>query len=153
MDIVKWNRDSLDPFRELNRIQDEINRIFNFPRIQETEGIFDRAFSPAIDVVENADNYTVRCDLPGVDQKNLRVSVEGDVLTIKGEKKYEKKEKDKDARYYRNELWEGSFQRTLSLPAGVDANKVDAELKDGVLTVTLPKKEEHKPRQITVKSV
>lgn len=150
MALVKWNRDVTDPFRELDRIHDEINRIFDFPRFSGTEGIFDRAVSPALDVMENSDNYVVRCDLPGVDQKNLEVSVEGDVLTIKGEKKYEKREKD--ARYYRNELWEGSFQRTLSLPAGVDSDKVDAELKDGVLTITLPKKEEHKPKQITVKA-
>ena len=150
MDLVKWNRDIADPFKELDRIQDEINRIFDFPRFSESEGIFDRAGSPALDVVENTDNYIVRCDLPGVEQKNLEVSVEGDVLTIKGEKKYEKKEKD--ARYYRNELWEGSFQRTLSLPVGVDTEKVDAELKDGILTITLPKKEEHKPKQITVKA-
>ena len=150
MDLVKWNRDVGNPFRDLDRIQDEINRIFDFPKFSESEGIFDRAVSPALDVVENSDNYVVRCDLPGVDQKNVEVFVEGDVLTIKGEKKYEKR--DKDARYYRNELWEGSFQRTLSLPVGVDPDKVDAELKDGVLTITLIKKEGRKPKQITEKA-
>ena len=82
MDLVKWNRDIADPFKELDRIQDEINRIFDFPRFSESEGIFDRAVSPALDVVENTDNYIVRCDLPGVEQKNLEVSVEGDVLTL-----------------------------------------------------------------------
>ena len=150
MDLVKWNRDVMDTFKELDRIQDEINRLFDFPRLIETEGIFDRTFSPAVDVVEHADDYTVICDLPGVDPKDLQVSVEGDVLTIKGEKKYETKEKD--AKYYRNELFEGSFQRTLSLPYGVDADKVDARLKDGVLTIVLPKKEEVKPKQIEIKT-
>ncbi len=150
MDLVRWDRDIMDPFAELDRIQEEINKIFDFPRLMEREGIFDRSFSPAIDIIENADNYTVICDLPGVDPKDLEVSVEGEVLTIKGEKKYEKK--DKDAKYFRNELWEGSFQRTLSLPVGVDTEKVDATLKDGVLTVVLPKKEEVKPKQIAIKA-
>jgi len=88
------------------------------------------------------------CELPGIDLKDINVSITSNVLTIKGVKKVEKEEKKE--KYYRKESRSGSFQRTLSLPTAVDAEKIAAELKNGILTITLPKREEEKPKQITV---
>jgi HSP20 family protein len=99
--------------------------------------------------VENADSYGVLCDLPGTDIKDLEISVADNVLTIKGEKKKEKK--GEDSSVFLEEMTSGRFQRTLSLPLPIDPEKVEAVLKDGVLKIILPKKEEVKPRQVTVK--
>jgi len=87
-------------------------------------GLFDRTISPAIDVVEHPDRFTVECDLPGIEQKDIDISIATGVLTIKGEKKGEKV--SEKAKVYRKETWEGSFQRTISLPATVDSDKVEA---------------------------
>jgi len=92
----------------------------------------------------------VRCDLPGVKLDDLELTVASGVLTLKGEKKLP--ERNERSRVYREEIWAGRFQRTISLPGEVDAEKVTADLADGVLAVALPKREESKPRQITVKS-
>jgi HSP20 family protein len=144
MNIVRRNRNNVwDPVGELDRIRREIDEMFD-PAARRffSDGLFDREFSPAMDVVENEDGFLVSVDLPGVDRKDLEISVADNVLTIKGEKK--------ESKLYRKETWEGSFQRTLSLPHGVDANKIDAKMRDGVLAISLPKKEEAKPKQIAV---
>lgn len=148
MALVRF-RDRFDPAQELDRLQGEINKLFDLDWDEgQNTGLFDRTISPAIDVVENDDAFTVYCNLPGVNEKDVDVSIADNVLTIKGEKQaYAKGEKTK---VYRREDWNGSFQRTLSLPKGVDAEKIAAELKDGVLSVTLPKLEEVKPKQIKV---
>jgi HSP20 family protein len=117
-------------------------------RLPATTGLFDRPVSPAIDIVENPGDFKVICELPGIDLKDINVSITANVLTLKGEKKVETEEKR--GKYYRKESRSGSFQRTLSLPSSVDAEKVSAELKNGILTITLPKREEEKPKQITV---
>jgi HSP20 family protein len=149
MAIIKWKRDDLyNPWSELDRLQDEINDLFDLDRLPSTSGLFDRPVSPAIDIVENADAFEVLCELPGIDLKDINVSITSNVLTIKGVKKVEKEEKKE--KYYRKESRSGSFQRTLSLPTAVDAEKIAAELKNGILTITLPKREEEKPKQITV---
>ncbi len=137
-----------DPMSEFDRLQEEINKLFNFDRIGDSSGLFDRRTSPALDLVENADDFVITCDLPGIDPKDLEVSIANNVLTVKGEKKEEKE--SKDAKVYRKESWAGTFQRTVSLPHTVDPNKINAELKNGVLKVTLGKKEEVKPKQIAV---
>ena len=148
MDLIKWKPSELfDPIAEFDRIREEFDRLFGMePMIT---GLFDRVKSPAIDLVENDDAFVVTCDLPGVDLKDLEVSIANNVLTIKGEKKDTREVKD--AKVYRQESWFGSFQRTLSLPNTVDPEKIEAVMKDGVLKVTLPKKEEVKPKQIAVK--
>lgn len=152
MDIVRRSRGGLwDPIGELDRIRHEIddmfdpgtNRFFSPGR-----GIFDRDVSPALDVIERENDYLVSVDLPGVDQKELDVSIADNVLTIKGEKK--SKHEEKSGKVYRNETWAGSFQRTVSLPHGVDPGAISATMHDGVLEVTLPKREDAKPRQITI---
>lgn len=150
MNIVRRRPNNVwDPVGELDRIRHEIDDLFD-PTARRffSDGLFDREFSPAMDVVENPDGYLVSMDLPGVDRKDLEISVADNVLTIKGEKKDGRE--DTDSKFYRKESWEGSFQRTLSLPHGVDSSKIDAKMKDGVLAVSLPKREEAKPKQIAV---
>ncbi len=150
MALIRWKNDVFNPLAEFDQLQDEINRVFSYNRNPVNQGIFDRMVSPAIDVVEDKDGFTVLCDLPGVKLEELDISVAQDVLTIKGEKAAE--ETGEKKKVYKKETWEGSFQRTLSLPSSVDSSKVEASFKDGVLKVTLPKREEVKPKQISIKA-
>ena len=150
MNIVRRSRNSMwDPVGELDRIRREIDDMFDpASRRFFSDGLFDREFSPALDVVENKDAFLVSVDLPGIDKKDLELSVADNVLTIKGEKRDSREQKE--GKVFRKESWEGSFQRTLSLPHGVDAEKIDAKMHDGVLAISLPKREEAKPKQIAV---
>jgi HSP20 family protein len=112
------------------------------------------AFStPAVDMTEDDKAYKITAEVPGLDEKNIDVAVSGDMLTLKGEKHYEKDEKDKN--HYMSERAYGSFQRTFELPDGIDRDKIAAELSKGVLTITLPKTAEaQKPqKKIEVKAV
>ena len=104
---------------------------------------------PPIDLSETADKIIIKAEIPGIDPKEIDISIQGDTLTIKGEKKEEKEEKGKN--YYRMERRYGSFSRSVDLPNSVNPNKVSAEYKNGVLEINLQKKEEVKPTQITVK--
>lgn len=156
MAILKWRRasspdiaGSMDAYDALERFQDEMDRWLGWSRYPETTGLFDRSVYPALDVVETADGCTVWADVPGLDKKDLDLSLTANVLTLKGEKKAVKEGKDR-TRSFRDETWTGSFQRSVSLPATVDTNKVTAEFQDGVLKVVFAKKAEHKPRQIPV---
>ena len=108
--------------------------------------------APAVDIVEKDNAYEITADLPGIDEKNVEVQVSNGNLTIKGEKREEKEEKKKD--YYLQERHFGSFERTFGVPEGVDADKIEANFKKGVLTVTLPKKADaQKPaKKIDVKA-
>jgi HSP20 family protein len=137
-----------DPVAELSRIRRDLDEMFDSPGLGRfNEGLFERDFSPSLDVVEANDEYLVQVDLPGVAKKDLDISVADNVLTIKGEKH---ESNEKNGKVYRKETWAGTFQRTISLPHGVDSTKIDARMQDGVLTITLPKREEAKPRQIAV---
>jgi HSP20 family protein len=151
MAMIRWSNDLYNPFSEFDQLQDQVNKLFNGARGFESRGLFDRTVSPAVDVTEDKDGFTVYCDLPGISNEELDINVAKDILTIKGEKK-ESHKKDKEAKTYRKETWEGKFQRTLALPASVDTDKTDATLKNGILTIRLPKREEVKPKQITVKA-
>ena len=108
-------------------------------------------FTPRVDVTEDNENLYVEADIPGVDKKDVKVSVVGDILTISGEKKKELKDENKN--YYRLERTSGSFSRSFTLPAEIHTDKIGAEFKDGVLKVTLPKTEEAKvvEKQIEIK--
>jgi len=138
----------MDPVQGLERLQREINRLFDFPRSAESRGLFDRTVSPALDVVETADRFVVQVDLPGIDARDIDISVAGNVLTLKGERRA----RGHKGEVYRKETWEGSFQRTLSLPAAVDPDRVSASFKEGVLEVSIGKREEARPRRIAVKA-
>jgi len=152
MDIVRRGTGGLwDPIGELDRIRREIDEMFDPTAsrfFSPDRGIFDREVSPALDVVERENDFLVSVDLPGVDEKDLDITVANNVLTLKGEKKDSRE--SKEGKVYRKESWEGSFQRTVSLPAGISVDKISARMHDGVLEVTVPKTEEAKPRQITV---
>lgn len=147
MNFLMRNRDlSLDPVDEIDRLQRELNRWFDTGF--DNMGLFDRSLTPALDLVESADGYTLQVDLPGVERKDIALTVENNVLTVEGEKKASVDHDKKH--FFRRETWSGSFRRTVSLPIAADSENVKAEFKNGVLTVNVGKKEELKPRQIAV---
>jgi len=142
--------------REVDRLFEDFDRGFwRFPSrsLFDIEPFWRRGVAaPAVDIVEREKDYQVAAELPGMEEKDIEVKVTDDVMTIKGEKKAEKEEKKKD--YYLSERHYGAFQRSFSLPDGVDADKIEASFKKGVLTVTLPKKPEAiKPeRKVEIKA-
>ena len=142
MALVRWRND-------FGSLQREINELFNLDLYQGSPGLFDRNSSPTVDIIENGASFTVKCELPGVNLEDLDLSISSNVVSIKGEKI--DTQKDNEMKYYRRESKYGSFQRTISLPKDVDNSKIDAILSDGVLTLTLPKKEEVKTKSIKVK--
>jgi HSP20 family protein len=150
MALIRWYDRNLEPAGTFDWLQRQINDLFDSPGFPETQGLFDRRISPAIDVIELPDSFTVECDLPGIDQKDIDISIASGVLTIKGEKKAEQISDRR--KIYKKETWEGSFQRTISLPSSVSADKVEASFNNGVLKVTLPKREEDKTRRIELKA-
>ncbi|MFO8064864.1 MAG: Hsp20/alpha crystallin family protein [Spirochaetota bacterium] len=148
MNLVRRRDDRRNRPMEVDRLRDEINRLFDDDWFGGS--MFDGALAPRMDVQDSDDQVLVTAELPGVDIKDVDVSVSGNVLTIKGEKKDEHKEENGD--YYHRERWSGSFQRSLTLPDAIDPDKVEAEMKEGVLRITFPKREEVKPKQINVKA-
>ncbi len=144
-----WN--VISPFQELENLQREMNRLFDltFPRLGETDTtLLGGQWAPAIDIYDSKDNVVVKADLPGLKKDDIEVLIQDNILTIKGEKKQEREVKEED--YIRSERFYGSFHRSISLPSEVDGSKVKAVFKDGVLELTLPKKEEAKPKQIKI---
>ena len=146
MAIVRWQTEP-NPFRDLDRLRGEIDRVFS-DFGTETEPFFSRAY-PAVNLSEDADHLYVRAELPGVRPEDLDVSVVEGRLTIRGERKVAATESKAD--YHRREREGGIFRRVMRLPERVDPSRVSAGMKNGVLTVTLPKREESKPRKISVK--
>ncbi|MGB9594877.1 MAG: Hsp20/alpha crystallin family protein [Candidatus Poribacteria bacterium] len=146
MSIMKWR-----PSREIAAIRDEMDRLFdeffNFVPGRRRE-LLEGEWLPSIDVAETDDDVVVTAELPGVKQDDVSISVLNDVLTLKGEKKEEKEIKKEN--YHRIERSYGSFQRSINLPTGVQADKAKATYKDGVLTVTIPKAESAKPKSIKI---
>jgi HSP20 family protein len=130
----------------LTDLREEIDRFFESPVARTSEFL---GWTPAFDVYEEKDGYVVKAELPGMKKEDINVSIEDGELVISGERKSETK--GEGAEVYRAERYFGKFQRTVSLPATVSTKDVRAEYKDGVLTVTLPKSEEAKPKQIEVK--
>jgi HSP20 family protein len=113
------------------------------------DGSFGNFWSPAVDIREHEDAYLVEVELPGLTKDDVKITMENNILTIQGEKKHEKEEKRGD--YHRTERVYGSFQRSFTLPSSVKNDKIEAQYKNGILTVTLPKVEEAKPKAIEVK--
>lgn len=151
MSLVRWTpRSELwDPFAGLADLQEEMNRLFDLSFRRLGRASWEGTFLPVIDVIEQKDNYIVKAELPGLTKDDVSVTLQDNYLTIKGEKKHEAE--TKDANYYRRERLYGAFCRTIELPTTVDAKKIEAQFKDGVLSVKLPKTEEAKPKQIEVK--
>jgi len=146
MPLVPWRPLS----EELESFRREINRLFEdfFGRGPETRIRPAEAWTPCVDVAETEDSFIVTAEVPGMSKDDIKISLSGNVLTLRGEKKEEKEEKERN--YHRVERRFGSFTRSFTLPADIDASKVKAAYKDGVLKITLPKKEEVKPKEIAV---
>lgn len=140
-----------EPYRLLGRAGD-FNRLLSgfFPRMDDEETTAGYDWSPAVDIKEEDNRYLIHADVPGIKPEDIDVSMEDGVLTIKGERKFDKEE-DKEG-YKRIERVRGSFYRRFSLPDTADQNKVSAHCKDGVLEVTIEKQEKLQPKKITVKS-
>jgi len=151
MAILRWKPGTFgwhrDPFAELESLHREMNRLMDSVG-GAWRGLSGAGVFPALNVSEDGDNIYVRAELPGVSAKELAISVHDNNLVIKGERKIAAE--GKGVSYHRREREAGTFQRVISLPAQVDAAKVTAVCKNGVLTVTLPKAPEAKPRQISV---
>ncbi len=142
-----------EPFRDLVSVQDRLNRIFDEAfsgtgRGSDDERALGGSWAPAVDIFEHEGDLVLKAELPGVDPKDVDVHVENNVLTLRGERKLESEVKREQ--YHRVERAYGSFSRSFTLPNVVDTDKIKAEYKDGVLRVTLPQREEAKPKQITV---
>jgi HSP20 family protein len=145
--LIPWS-----PFRELEEMERRFDEVFGRsfpPSIWRRLPMEQMAWAPAVDVFEKGDKLVVKAEVPGMKEDDIHVSVEGDMLTIRGEKKTESEVKDED--YYRCERSYGSFFRSVALPSTVDASKIEADYEDGVLEVTLPKKPEVKPKKVAVK--
>ena len=146
MNIVKY-----DPFRELRSLQEEMNRMFNVgvSRAGSQEDIFKWAWSPSVDIFENEDKITLEAELAGMKPEDVEVSIENNVITLKGERNFEKNEKTEN--YHRVERSYGSFTRSFNLPRTVVSDEVEASFENGILRVVLPKREEAKARKIEIK--
>ena len=140
--LTRW-----DPFAEIARLQDQMFRGVARSANDVDDGA---AFAPLVDVLEEKDAFVVKAELPGVKPEDVNVTVENDVLTLRGERKLEKKD-ERDG-YRRIERSYGTFTRSFALPKTVDAQNVDAQLADGVLTVRIPKKAAPEPRRVEVKA-
>ena len=143
--ITRW-----DPFREFTTVQDRLNRLFreSYGPEGREESLTSSSFAPPVDVYEDEHNVTLKIEVPGIDEKDIDVRIENNVLTVHGERKFEKEEKEENFR--RVERQYGSFTRTFTLPTTVDAEKVSANYDKGILKIALPKKAEAKPKQIKV---
>jgi HSP20 family protein len=145
MTLIRWR-----PMRQMENIQDEVNRVFDsfFSTPMRRRGEDMGAWLPDVDIVEDKDRIDVQVDLPGMEKDDIKVSVEDNILTIKGERKSFKEEKDKT--YHQVERTYGKFTRSFSLPSTVDGSKIKANYKNGVLKIELPKTEAVKPKEIPV---
>jgi len=146
MAIVRWS-----PFRDLMGIQQEVNRLFDDLMTRRAEaGMEGAVWVPAVDVAETEEFIKVKVEAPGVAKEDFKISVQNNVLTVRGERKMEKETSEEN--YHRVERVYGSFFRAIELPSAVQTDKVSANYKDGVLTITLPKSEEAKPKEIAVEA-
>ena len=143
MAIVRW-----DPFRDLMDIQNQMNRIFSQYGGGNREEAVATNFVPPVDVYEDQNGITLKLEVPGIDEKDINVQLENNVLTVSGERKFEKEEKEEN--FHRVERRYGSFTRSFTLPNTVDNENVQADYDKGVLKIHLNKRAEAKPKQIKV---
>jgi HSP20 family protein len=147
---MTWRLERMDPFRSLADVESEMNRVFDayFGRQVRRPGVVDRVWAPAIDIYETKDDLVVSVELPGVREKDVHLSMTGDILTLRGQRVADHHVKEEN--YHRIERWSGSFERDIPLPIPVQADRVRATYRDGVLEVRLPKIDEVKPREIKI---
>lgn len=147
MTLVRWR-----PFRDIVSIQDEMNLLFNdfFGRVPSRfEGDWNASeWSPSVDISETKDNIVIKAEVPGIRKEEIKITLQDNVLMLKGERKQEKEEKETN--FHRMERSYGSFARSFNLSTVVQADKIKASYKDGILNIILPKAEEVKPKQIPI---
>lgn len=146
MAITRW-----DPFQELEAMNERLNRVFgrgSLSRGANGETLV-ADWAPSVDIAETPEEFVVKAELPEIKKEDIKVTLEGGVLRLSGERKSEKEEKDK--RYHRVERFRGTFMRAFSLPDTVDQAKLAADYKDGVLTIRLPKMAPAKPATVDIK--
>jgi HSP20 family protein len=147
MSIVRY-----DPFRDLRTLQEEVNRLFtgNMARAFDDEGIARGSWNPNVDIYENKDHIVLEAELPGMKREDFDLSVENNIITLRGERQFEKKEETDN--YHRVERAYGTFTRSFTLPNTVSGEGATADYRNGVLRVVLPKREETKARRIEIKA-
>ena len=147
MNIIKY-----DPFREMRSLQDEVNRLFtsSFSRGSNESDLMRGAWSPQVDIFENKNEIVLEAELAGMNPEDVEISIENNVLTIHGERRFEKN--DESDNFHRVERSYGSFTRSFTLPPTVQSENANAEFENGVLRLTLAKREEAKPRRIEIKA-
>ena len=138
--MAKW-----DTLKDLLTLQDQVNRIFDLPAVE--NGTADRDWVPAVDVLEKGEEFEIRAEIPGMDLKDIGIHLDGDRLVLKGEKKTGS---GQEGKFHRVESVSGRFVRSFTLPNTVDRDRIRATYQQGVLTLTLPKREEIKPRTIQI---
>jgi HSP20 family protein len=147
MKLVKWN-----PMSDMLGIRRQTNHLFDdvfSPLFRSDDSLLSRwNWHPTVDIYDNDDNIVIKAELPGIDKKDIDIDVKNGVLTLKGERSFDNEVKEE--KYYRRERAFGNFERTFRLPAKVDPEQINANYKDGILTIDIPKPEEQKPKQITV---
>jgi len=158
MNLAKWQRPglwALSPVRHVANLRNEVDNLFNlaFARLgtttePEQTSQFLEGWYPAVDITEDKDSLSVRAELPGMKKEDIEISLHEGFLTLSGERKGE--EKREGSEMYRSERWFGRFHRSINLPYAVVADQIKATYHDGILTVTLPKAEEAKPKQIPI---
>lgn len=151
MNLIRWQQPTLTAWPRYGRLtdlRDEIDRLFEgtLAEFVQTPNLLS-GWTPAFDVFEDKDNFTIVAELPGMKKEDIEVSLHNGSLSVSGERKNERRD---DAEVYRAERFYGRFQRTITLPTPVATEKVKAQYKDGILTITLPKTEEAKPKHIDV---
>ena len=144
MAIVKYN-----PIRDLRTMQEQMNRLLDLAWSREAgEELREGVWQPAVDIYEEENFVIIKAELPDIDQKDIEVKIENNTLTLRGERKLDQSVKKEN--YHRIERYYGAFQRSFVLPQTIDQDGINAVCERGVLTITLPKKDEEKPRQINV---
>jgi HSP20 family protein len=147
MNIIRFN-----PFAEVTSLRDQVNRLFDemaSPRAESREGGAPRMWAPLVDITENENEVVVTLDVPGVDRDGIDVQLTGENLVVRGERKFERQEKTS---YVHLERPQGTFSRSFTIGVPVQADRVSASYRDGVLTISLPKAEAVKPRKVQIQS-
>jgi HSP20 family protein len=145
MNTQLWN-----PFQEFENLLERYNKTGGAMRSSTGNDLSFADWSPSVDIEEDAEKYLIKADLPGVSRDDIDIKLENGMLSIRGEKRTET-ESDKGGKHHRRERFYGSFSRSFTLPDSIDADKVDAAYKDGVLTLAIPKVEKARPKSIDIK--
>lgn len=148
--LEKWfDRKQLSPFRDFSQAQESFDRLFNeFMSLKRTNNLQELSFSPSCEIAEEGNNYVMTFDLPGVKKEEVKVEADNDQITIRAERKEEKKSEPK--KKYLSEVYYGSYTRSFTLPGPIDEKMIDAKFENGVLKVVVPKTESLKAKQIPI---